>query len=209
MTKLYNMVERKEVQSMIHGFKNRDITNITEAMREIIVKLERLVGMSLEVGQKVEMGDESLDKINIVIQKFSHREKLKNDKFKFQNADFYVPMATAMAPTEQQTYTKAAFRANIFYGSNYTMPEQVLDTSTNKSFVNLTQQEVFANHSLYISWRDINGNYLNGSNIKGDIEYSIDYSFETFKLTKQKETAITHCVHMSPFYEKSAKDAQP
>lgn len=29
VTKLQNMVERKEVQSMIHGFKNRDIMNIT------------------------------------------------------------------------------------------------------------------------------------------------------------------------------------
>ena len=34
------------------------------------------------------MGDKALDKINMVIQKFSQQETPQNDTFKFKNADY-------------------------------------------------------------------------------------------------------------------------
>lgn len=98
------------------------------------------------------------------------------------------------------------FSANIYYGSNYVIPRKIVNPSTGENFVNMTQQEVFANQSLYISWRDIEGNYLNNSILNGNIEYSLDYFFQKHKFRRDKEVPITHCVYMSPYFEKSQEE---
>ena len=57
---------------MVYGFKNREAMSITEHLRRIIVKLEKLVGLGLDVGQSVEFGGKENDLIHMTIHKYNH-----------------------------------------------------------------------------------------------------------------------------------------
>lgn len=68
-------------------------------------------------------------------------------------------------------------------------------------------QEVYANYTLYVSWRGDNGNDLSKSNFPGAITFDIKYDFEEFKISPRKELELMSCVHMSPGDDTFSKEA--
>ena len=58
---------------MIYGFKNSELLNITQSMREVLVQLEYLVGLSLAVNQQKSV---TFERIQFTSTKYYYTENL-------------------------------------------------------------------------------------------------------------------------------------
>lgn len=65
-------MENGEVESMVFGFKNQELMQITEDLRKVVVKLEYLLGLGLDVGEVVEIGKKNDSTIHMRIEKYAH-----------------------------------------------------------------------------------------------------------------------------------------
>lgn len=72
LRRLREMFENKELEGMIYGFKNNTVMEATEYLRKIIVKLEKPIGLGLNLGQIVEFGGKDRDVIHMVVHKYGH-----------------------------------------------------------------------------------------------------------------------------------------
>ena len=58
-----------KVPSMVYGFKNGPLMNVTNGMRLLMVRLDKIAGMSIEIGQSRSF---SCAGLSFSTRKFSH-----------------------------------------------------------------------------------------------------------------------------------------
>lgn len=86
-----------KVPSMVYGFKNGPLMNVTDGMRLLMVRLDKIVGLSIAIGQEKSF---SCAGLSFYTAKFGHQSKLTDIDKKFSGINFTIPLSEAKHPTE-------------------------------------------------------------------------------------------------------------
>ena len=152
---------------------DEDIGFVTNSIRTLLVEFEKIYG-------KVIMGEETefvmdLEGFKISISKYSRlQDSLEDKEDSFTKLSYYYPLSDAQQPTDRQSFTEIAFKANPFLGSYY------------------SKQTVISNTTVYFSYRDSFGQYLDNSYMNSTIEMNFFYKFTPLFLEN-----ITTCAHIN------------
>jgi hypothetical protein len=87
---------------MVHGFKNKDLMDITSQMRDTLLKFDKVSGLSLEIGNKREF---KTDKLSFVATKYGHKQVLTDIVLNGTGMNYTIPLSGAKFPTEEHTLT--------------------------------------------------------------------------------------------------------
>ena len=108
---------------------------MTNSIRTVLVQFEEEYSYHI-MGEGTKF-EEDLDGFKISISKYSRLQDNLEDKEYFSpKLSYYYPLSDAEQPTDRQSFTEIAFKANPFLGSYY------------------SKQTVISNTTVYFAYRD-------------------------------------------------------